>query len=61
MAEAVADRYRRLSDGFAAAVAGVSEDRWSSPSSCEGWTARDVVEHVGNVQELFLGFLGRRA
>ena len=57
MAEAVADRYRRLSDGFAA----VPEDRWSSPSSCEGWTARDVVEHVGNVQGLFLGFLGRRA
>ncbi len=54
----ISDRYRRLSDAFAAAVSAVPEDRWNSPSPCEGWTARDVVEHVANVQGLFLGFVG---
>ena len=61
MAEAIAARYRRLSDEFAAAVAAVPEDRWTSPSPCEGWTALDVVEHVANVQGMFLGFVGREA
>ncbi len=61
MAEATADRYRRLSDEFAAAVASVPKDRWTSPSPCEGWAALDVVEHVANVQGMFLGFVGREA
>ncbi|HME46597.1 maleylpyruvate isomerase N-terminal domain-containing protein [Mycobacterium sp.] len=28
---------------FDSRVAAVSSDAWSSPSPCEGWTARDVV------------------
>lgn len=45
----VADRFRRLSEGFTARVAAVPPDGWANPSPCEGWTARDVVAHmVGN-------------
>ncbi len=54
----IADRYRRLSDEFAATVAGVPDGRWSSPSPCEDWDARQVVEHVVNAQGMFLGFIG---
>jgi uncharacterized protein (TIGR03086 family) len=57
----VADRYRRLADEFAATVAAVPDDRWTSPSPCEGWTARDVVEHVCSTQGLFLGFIDEAA
>ena len=55
----IADRYRRLADTFAGAVAAVPEDQWSSPSPCEGWTARDVVRHVVDTQSMFLGSVGR--
>lgn len=55
---AISARYRRNADHFAELVAGVSSDRWSSASPCEGWTARDVVRHVVDTQQLFLGFVG---
>ncbi len=56
-----ADLYRRLTDEFVVAVRAVPADRWSDPSPCEGWTALGVVEHVANVQGLFLPFVGREA
>jgi uncharacterized protein (TIGR03086 family) len=31
--------------GFDAVIRRVPDDRWSSPSPCEGWSARDVVLH----------------
>lgn len=52
-------RYARLADAFAAKIAAVPDDRWASPSPCEGWTARDVVRHVIDSQEMFLGMVGR--
>jgi uncharacterized protein (TIGR03086 family) len=55
----IADRYRRLSDAFAAKVAAVPDDRWSSPSPCADWDARDIVRHVVDTQGMFLGFVGR--
>lgn len=58
MAE-VADRYRRLSEAFAAKVAAVPSERWDAPSPCAGWTARDVVRHVAQTQGMFLGFVDR--
>jgi uncharacterized protein (TIGR03086 family) len=42
----LADTYRRRADAFAALVGGTPPERWSSPSPCEGWSARDVVAHV---------------
>lgn len=53
----IAERYRRNADHFATLVAGVPNDRWSSPSPCDDWTARDVVRHVIETQGLFLGFV----
>jgi uncharacterized protein (TIGR03086 family) len=56
---AIADRYRRLADDFAATVAAVPDDRWGAPSPCEDWKAIDVVRHVVDTSGMFLGFVGR--
>ena len=56
---AIADRYDRLADDFAATVDAVPADRWASPSPCEDWTARDVVAHVVDTHGMFEGMVGR--
>ncbi len=50
----ISDRYATIAGGFAARVAGVPADRWSAPSPCEDWTARDVVTHVVNTHRRVL-------
>ena len=45
--------YRRALDLFSQTVAR-SEGRWDAPSPCEGWTARDVVEHVIGFHEVLV-------
>ncbi len=40
-----------------AVLSGVPADRWSDPSPCEGWSARDVLSHVIETQRDF--FKGR--
>jgi uncharacterized protein (TIGR03086 family) len=55
----ISKRYARLADSFAAKIAAVPDDKWSSRSPCEEWTARDVVAHVIGTQGMFLGFVGR--
>lgn len=45
-------------DTFTALVAAVPEDRWDSPSPCEGWAAADVVQHVVDTQRDFLAQRG---
>ncbi|HEX4218503.1 MAG TPA: TIGR03086 family metal-binding protein [Acidimicrobiales bacterium] len=42
----VQDRYRKVSNGFDAAVRAVTPDNWEAQSPCELWKARDVVAHV---------------
>lgn len=54
----IAARYRKVAGHFAATTAAVPTDRWSAPSPCEGWSARDVVGHAVDVHRLFLGFVG---
>lgn len=54
----IADRYRRLSEGFASTVAAIADDNWSVQSPCDDWTGRDVVRHVVDTQGMFLGFVG---
>lgn len=55
----ISERYARLAGDFAATIAGVPDDRWSAPSPCEGWTARDVVRHVVETPAIFLRLVGR--
>jgi uncharacterized protein (TIGR03086 family) len=55
----ISQRYARLADAFAAKVAAVPADRWSAPTPCENWTARELVGHVVSTQGMFLGFVGR--
>ncbi|HWB65906.1 MAG TPA: TIGR03086 family metal-binding protein [Mycobacteriales bacterium] len=42
----VADRYRRIADGFTTRLDGVAADGWDAASPCDEWTGRDIVEHV---------------
>ena len=45
MSEAV-ERYRGLAEQFGTRVEATPDDKWSAPSPCPDWTARDVVAHV---------------
>ncbi len=55
----ISERYQRLGDAFAAEIAAVGDDQWSSPTPCAEWTARDLVGHVVGSQGMFLGFVGQ--
>lgn len=50
-----AETYRRRASAFAALIEGTPAERWSSPSPCAGWTARDVVAHVVDYSAQVLG------
>jgi uncharacterized protein (TIGR03086 family) len=50
MADEVVDRYCSLADQFGARVEAASDDAWSKPAPCEGWTAKDVIDHVTGSQ-----------
>jgi uncharacterized protein (TIGR03086 family) len=56
----IADRYRELADAFQDKVVRVAPERWTAPSPCEGWDARDVVRHVVDVHGMMLGPLDRQ-
>ena len=53
----ISERYRKRSQEFADTVAAVPEDRWSSQSPCEDWTALDVVRHVVQTPGMFFGMI----
>jgi uncharacterized protein (TIGR03086 family) len=54
----IAATYDRIAAGFDQRVQGVADDAWDSPAPCEGWTARDIVEHVAGSAGYLLGKLG---
>ena len=54
----IADRYRRLAARFTTVVDAVPDDRWTSPSPCEGWSAAEVVAHVADTQAELVDRLG---
>lgn len=41
-----AARYARIADTFTERVRGVPDGAWDAPAPCEGWVARDVVDHL---------------
>lgn len=44
--------------GFDAVVRRVDPSRWDAPSPCEGWSARDVVDHVCLATAMVSGMAG---
>jgi len=52
-----AGQYQAAQRPLAEVIEAVPADAWTSPSPCEGWTARDVVRHVIETQREF--FTGR--
>jgi len=42
----IADRYRRVADGFTSRVEGIGAPQWSAPTPCTDWTVRELVSHV---------------
>jgi len=42
----ISDRYRRVAGRFSARADEVPDDAWDRPAPCEGWVARDVVDHL---------------
>jgi uncharacterized protein (TIGR03086 family) len=55
----ISENYRRLSDAFAAKVAGVPADGWDGRTPCEQWTVRDLVKHVADTPGMFFGMIGQ--
>jgi uncharacterized protein (TIGR03086 family) len=53
----IADRYRTLAAAMEERIAAVPAERWSDPAPCEGWTARDVVQHVVDTPGIFFGLV----
>lgn len=41
---AIADRYRAVAAAFTVVHDGIED--WDAPTPCEGWVARDVVDHL---------------
>ncbi len=54
----ISERYARLAATMTAKVEAVPDDRWDSPSPCEEWTTRDLVQHLLDTHGMFGGFVG---
>ena len=40
------DRWRRVAPRFTEVADAVPPERWSAPTPCDGWEARDIVRHL---------------
>lgn len=49
------ERYSALSDRLGAVIGAMPDEAWGAPSSCEGWTGRDVVAHLVDTTRNFFG------
>jgi uncharacterized protein (TIGR03086 family) len=60
MDETVVDQMEHSFALATAVLEGVRADQWSAPSPCEGWTVRDVVNHmVGGAKIVSIELSGR--
>ncbi|MEP7334052.1 MAG: TIGR03086 family metal-binding protein [Terracoccus sp.] len=48
------DRYAQLTDRFGVVVDSLAPPDWDAASPCDGWAARDVLNHVMSTQRDFL-------
>lgn len=42
----VSERYAKLAGQMATRIAAVPADQWDAVTPCEGWTARDLLDHL---------------
>jgi uncharacterized protein (TIGR03086 family) len=62
MSQEVIDRATNLVQAFDARIQAVDSSAWGNMSPCDGWTAREVVVHVGdNLLGLGAGLTGGEA
>ena len=62
MSNEVIDRVTGLVQAFDSRVQAAPADSWGNTAPCDGWTARDVVVHVGNnLNRLGNGLQGKEA
>lgn len=54
----IAERYRRVADGFGAPVQAVPGGAWHNPAPGEGWVATDAVRHLVDRFPAFLTAAG---
>ncbi len=54
----IAQRYRRLADRMTKRIDALTESDWSRPTPCDGWTVRDLVDHLVQAQHLFRKLAG---
>ena len=43
---ATSERYAKLAGQMADRIAAVPDDGWDAVTPCEGWTARDLLDHL---------------
>jgi uncharacterized protein (TIGR03086 family) len=43
---AISERYAKLAGQMTDRLAAVPADRWDAPTPCEGWTVRDLLDHL---------------
>lgn len=56
--ESTADRYRRLAGVLTERIQAVPPQKWDIPSTCDGWTVRDVVRHLIDTERSSLAPVG---
>ncbi|CAN5665243.1 maleylpyruvate isomerase family mycothiol-dependent enzyme [soil metagenome] len=44
----IAERYRKVAARFSRTVDAVPSGAWDRPAPCDGWVARDVVDHLAS-------------
>lgn len=51
----LAAAYRQTLTSFADLADGLREEDWARPTSCPGWSARDVLAHVVHIEDYLTG------
>ena len=55
---ATSERYAKLAGQMADRIAAVPADGWDAVTPCEGWTARDLLDHLIDSPTHFFGRVG---
>ena len=56
--QTTAERFRRVAGRFTDRAHEVPPDAWDNPAPCDGWTARDIVDHLVTWVPGFFGAAG---